>query len=212
MPFQSARAACTNPSMAAAPPLGTHQFRPFVEANVDLARGIADPARRAGFARILTGTERLLTAGSESPLRRIPRLIGEAMAEHGWEWNGFYCLGSDDRLHVGPAFGPPVCAEVERKGGVFTSGMCFDCLAANQTLVAWDVTRWPGYVSCDPASGLTTKASIVCPIRDRSGAPFACWDLDSTAELEPGDVRFMDVFFATLCRTLDLERGDLEPA
>ena len=76
--------------------------------------------------------------------------------------------------------------------------MCFDAMLMNQTLITNEVSRWPGYVSCDGPSGLETTAGMVCPIRNGVGIPFAVWDLDSTRFLEGADAFFFDRFYASL--------------
>lgn len=193
----------------AAPILRRYQFRAFVEGNVDPERSISDPARRQSLGKVLLQTERLLTSSQESPLAEIPSLVLESMQPFGWEWNGFYVLADDGNLHLGPAAGPPVCTPIESRGGLFTSGMCFDCIATNQTLVAYDVGKWPGYVSCDDTSELKTASSIVCPLRSPEGSPVAVWDVDATQVVDPGDVRFFDVFFASLAKVVTIAKSDL---
>jgi putative methionine-R-sulfoxide reductase with GAF domain len=183
--------------------LGASEFRRFVERNA--ARELS--GERAGpRAALVAGLAEALEEGARAFVARAPGVIGAAMREHGWLWNGFYVLGADGFLHLGPAHGPPVCTHLEPSGGVLTSGMCFDALHMNQTLVAHDAKEWPGYVSCDAASGLATVAGIVAPLRDPEGRPVAVWDLDCTQPLDAGDPRFMDVVFATASRCLELSR------
>ena len=131
---------------------------------------------------------------------------------HGIGNSGFYILHDDGKLHVGPAFGPPVCSELERSGGPLSSGMCFDAMFLNQTLSTSDVKRWPGYVSCDSTSGLSTVSGLVVPVRDPAGRPIAVWDMDSTTPVELVDVRYLDVLFATLARTIPIQRAELVTA
>lgn len=188
----------------AAPPLQASELARFVELNAALDASLADPERRRALRGVLAFVERGL-ADPPGLIAGLPRAIGEAMESRGWRWNGFYALGEDGRLHLGPAHGPPVCSPLELQGGALSSGMCFDALLTNQTLAAYDVSAWPGYVSCDGESGLSTVSSIVSPIRDPDGRPFAVWDLDSTQRIEPGDVRFCDVLFASLARCTRLE-------
>jgi putative methionine-R-sulfoxide reductase with GAF domain len=128
----------------------------------------------------------------------LPAMIHGVFGSRGWAWNGIYAKTTPDQLHLIAACGPPVCATLERSGGPGSSGMCWDGILLNQTLAAQDVHGWPGYVSCDPESGLSTAAGMVCPIRDRLGAPVAVWDLDSLLPLEPEDPPFFDRLFATL--------------
>ena len=187
-----------------------HRIAPdqFVR-TVNLVAGLEDfepdPNRRAALAAVLAGTQERLVGGADAGqvLAAIPALFSQAMEPFGWMWNGIYYLGADGRLHLGPAQGPPVCSELERRGGILTSGMCFDCLALNQLLLVADVSRWPGYVSCDAESGLRTKGGISCPLRDPSGRALGVWDLDATETVTAGDGRFVGALFSTLASTLD---------
>jgi len=181
------------------PRLPRSEFRRFVELNTALDHACPDERRRAAARAILAATDEAL-AGPSSLSARLPGIIGRAMQPFGWLWNGIYRLREDGKLHLGPAHGPPVCSELERSGGPLSSGMCFDALLMNQTLAAYDAKAWPGYLSCDAESGLQTVSGIVCPIRDTEGRAVGVWDLDATERVEPIDVRFMDVLFATLAR------------
>jgi len=180
----------------------------LLNAHAELTGGEAE--RRAAYAGILDEVAGSVETEADAAaiLARVPEAIGRRMAPFGWMWNGFYVLREDGNLHVGPACGPPVCALLERaqggRDGPLTSGMCFDGLILNQTLVAWSAKDWPGYVSCDATSGLRTVAGIVVPLRDARGRPIAVWDLDASEPVLPGDVRFFDVLFATLARCLAL--------
>ena len=180
-------------------------FRSVIDLNAALDVVVADPSRRAALSSIADSAQDLLSAGPVELIRQLPDAVSSAMEEHGWLWNGFYAPGEDGHLHLGPACGPPVCAVLESRGGPLTSGMCFDGMHLNQALVAYDIKQWPGYVSCDGASGLATVAGMVVPVRDPAGAPIAVWDLDATQPLQPGDVRFMDVLFATLGRCVAID-------
>lgn len=193
------------------------QFRSIVALNAKPELKPIDSlaGRPAARASLMNGVAALLEAGESDAgclLAVLPGMIASAMEAHGWLWNGFYVLGSDNQLHVAHACGPPVCATLESSGGPLSSGMCFDGIALNQTLAAFAAKDWPGYVSCDASSGLSTVAGIVCPLRDPRGEPIAVWDMDSTQTIEAGDVRFMDVFFGTLARCLDIEAAAFETA
>lgn len=199
------------------PAIKPSQFRSIVALNAkpELTLHPDTDGRPAARATLLQGVAGLLEAGEPSAFRllaALPGLIGSTMEPFGWLWNGFYVLGSDDKLHVGCSHGPPVCATLESSGGALSSGMCFDGLALNQSLAAYAAKDWPGYVSCDASSGLSTVAGIVCPLRDRQGSPIAVWDMDSTQPIEAGDVRFMDVLYATLARCFDFEPSAFQAA
>ena len=59
-------------------------------------------------------------------------------------------------------------------------------------LVAADVSRWPGYISCDGESGLNTVAAMARPIIDASGEVVAVWDLDCSQQICASDALVMD--------------------
>lgn len=145
----------------------------------------------------------LVAGGGDADVwRQLPGWVRSVFRERGWDWNGIYALEGEETLRLFSAAGPPVCNTIERSGGVGSSGMCFDAILMNQTLVAADVKRWPGYHTCDAESGLRTVSGIVCPIRGSSGRPLAVWDLDATASIAPEDGPFMDRLLATLSSLL----------
>ena len=190
--------------------LAPNEFLRAAALNGALEVNVPDPERRRSLASCLEAAATSLPNGARETLALLPRQIGEAMRPYGWAWNGFYAphepAQTARELHLSYAFGPPVCSPIVRSGGALSSGMCFDALELNQTLAAFDAKSWPGYVSCDAASGLGTVAGIVVPVRDREGSPIAVWDLDAIQPIEPGDVRVMDVLFSTLARCLDFRR------
>lgn len=152
------------------------------------------PERSRAFLALVAAVEELV-AGERELWKELPAAIQGLYEPFGWAWNGIYALrGSAPRrrLELVAAAGPPVCATIdERPGGLGASGMCFDALHAGHPLLAGDVRRWPGYVSCDGESGLATLAGLAVPIPGPPGGPrrgaAAVWDLDSTAPLEESD-------------------------
>lgn len=125
----------------------------------------------------------------------LPGIVGETMGSFGWGWNGIYQLkdgGSVRRLELLHGAGPPVCTTIEEQPDSQPSGMCFDAVQQGSILIAFDVTKWPGYISCDGESGLKTVAGIARPILDESGEVVAVWDLDCTEQLNPADALVMD--------------------
>ncbi|MAB88294.1 MAG: hypothetical protein CMJ90_02400 [Planctomycetes bacterium] len=149
------------------------------------------------------------TLSGPTPWRAVPGAIHDVLGGRGWEWNGIYVRHTERQLVLAAAHGPLVCATLDLEGGVGSSGMCWDAVLTGQTLVATDVKRWPGYVSCDAESGLATTASIVCPIGNAAGETIAVWDLDSTQPLDPGDGPFMEQVFTTLSSVCRPEVGDI---
>ncbi len=188
---------------ARTPPVSPPDLRRVVETNA--RRELALETRGAAYRAVLDRALEEVAAGPRALALALPAAIGAALEARGWLWNGFYVLGEDGKLHLGPAHGPPVCSPLERASedtGALTSGMCFDGLLLNQALVSYAAKDWPGYVSCDATSGLATVSGIVTPVRDADGRPIAVWDLDATEPVLPEDVRFFDVLFASLARAV----------
>lgn len=131
---------------------------------------------------------------------RLVAEVGRLFRPRGWAWNGIYRLGGD-RLELSVACGPPVCATLERTGGVGSSGACFDGILLNRTLVIPDTSRWPGYVSCDGHSGLQTRSSIVIPIRSSCGSPVGVWDLDCEQCVTCADGLLMEALIGCIALT-----------
>ena len=92
--------------------------------------------------------------------------INETM---GFLWTGFYFV-KDDRLVLGPYFGPPAC-EMIRKG----KGVCGTSWAENRTIVVPDVEEFPGHIACSSLS----RSEIVIPLRDSEGNVTGVMDIDS---------------------------------
>jgi putative methionine-R-sulfoxide reductase with GAF domain len=183
-------------------------FTSWMTQGFELWPGGLPEERRSEYEWLVARTAAAWTDGPEL-LRAIPALIRERFGARGFAWNGIYALAAPRTLELFAAAGPPVCHELERSGGAGSSGMCWDCILMGQTLIAADVSRWPGYVSCDAESGLATAAGICCPIRDAGQRPIAVWDLDCTRPLAAEDGVFFDRFFATLSALLELPRDAL---
>ena len=94
------------------------------------------------------------------------REINETM---GFLWTGFYYV-KDDRLILGPYFGPPAC-EMIRKG----NGVCGTSWAENRTIIVPDVEEFPGHIACSSLS----RSEIVIPLRDSEGNVTGVLDIDS---------------------------------
>ena len=94
------------------------------------------------------------------------REINETM---GFLWTGFYYV-KDERLILGPYFGPPAC-EMIRKG----KGVCGTSWAENRTIIVPDVEEFPGHIACSSLS----RSEIVIPLRDSAGNVTGVLDVDS---------------------------------
>jgi len=69
-------------------------------------------------------------------------------------WCGFYVLRGED-LVLGPFQGKPACVRIP-----VGKGVCGEAAARRQTIVVPDVNRFPGHITCDPAS----RSEIVVPV------------------------------------------------
>lgn len=190
-------------------------FRTWMEQRLEQLPGVA-PEDRADYAALIEATAGLFSTPA-TLWARLPEVIHERFESRGWAWNGIYELERDravsgpdaghgsgaaapvlDRLVLRAAKGPPVCSELERTGGVGSSGMCFDAVLTGQSLAAARTKAWRGYHSCDAESGLATISGMVVPIRDRAGHVRAVWDLDATEPLRATDLAFFDALLASL--------------
>ncbi len=185
-------------------------FDAWMRRSFDQWVGPISPERRAEYDSTVTAVAAAMTSRGDRFWCEIPRAIQKTFGPRGFAWNGIYRV-SARTLELVAAAGPPVCTALPLAGGPGSSGMCWDGVLMNQTLVAGDVKRWPGYVSCDGESGLRTVAGLVCPIRESGGRPIAVWDLDSTRPLAPEDPLFFDRLFATLSIAAEPVANDLEP-
>jgi len=69
-------------------------------------------------------------------------------------WCGFYLLRGED-LVLGPFQGKPACVRIP-----VGKGVCGAAARDRATVVVPDVSRFPGHITCDPAS----RSEIVVPI------------------------------------------------
>lgn len=193
-----------------ADPVAAANFGDWMLRVIDTWPGNLPENQSAEYRSLVASTVGLLQR-TAAPWQGIADQVLEIFAARGWSWNGFYLLESRDvrsRLVLAVAAGPPVCATLERRGGVGSSGMCFDSVIMNQIVATNSVRDYRGYVSCDGESGLTSVAGMACPIRGKKGKPIGVWDLDSSQVLEPSDAPFFDRFFATLSAVLKPRRID----
>jgi len=142
------------------------------------------------------------------PWEALPAAVAAGMKDSGWEFNGIYALrgvSPERRLELLHAAGPPVCATIEEKGPLHSSGLCFDAVLEGTWQIAADVSTWPGYVSCDGESGLKTISGIAIPLTDATGSIRGVWDLDSTIPLDSSDTLFICALIGRLLAVHPLE-------
>jgi L-methionine (R)-S-oxide reductase len=96
-----------------------------------------------------------LLEGEDDPLANLANAAG--LLFHSLEainWCGFYLLRGDD-LVLGPFQGKPACVRIP-----VGKGVCGAAARDRATVVVPDVGRFPGHITCDPAS----RSEIVVPI------------------------------------------------
>jgi L-methionine (R)-S-oxide reductase len=86
----------------------------------------------------------------------------------GINWAGFY-IAEDDQLVLGPFQGKPACVRIP-----FGKGVCGTAAAERKTIVVPDVSKFPGYIACDP----TTRSEIAVPLLNW-GKLLGVLDIDS---------------------------------
>ncbi len=84
-------------------------------------------------------------------------------------WVGFY-LFDGEKLYLGPFQGKIACTEIK-----IGSGVCGTAAQKRETIIVYDVDKFPGHIACDVES----KSEIVVPIL-KDDKLFGVLDLDST--------------------------------
>ena len=84
-------------------------------------------------------------------------------------WVGFY-LFDGEKLYLGPFQGKIACTEIK-----IGSGVCGTAAQKRETIIVYDVDKFPGHIACDVES----KSEIVVPIF-KNDKLFGVLDLDST--------------------------------
>lgn len=109
-------------------------------------------------------------------------------------WCGFYLLRGAE-LVLGPFQGRPACVRIPMGKGV-----CGTAAARRETVVVPDVERFPGHISCDPAS----RSEIVVPIV-ASGVLRGVLDVDApeTGRFTEADRERLERFVRVLAPRVD---------
>jgi len=109
-------------------------------------------------------------------------------------WAGFYFL-KDGQLVLGPFQGKAACTRIELGRGV-----CGTAAQRRQTVIADDVAKFPGHITCDGAS----RSEIVVPLIE-AGELFGVLDLDSPmpARFDANDQRGLEEMVATFVQAID---------
>ena len=129
-----------------------------------------DYADKARFYAELEAQARALVAGEPDRIANaanIAALIFHALPRINWA--GFYFLQGEE-LVLGPFQGKPACVRIPVGRGV-----CGTAIAERRSQLVPDVHAFPGHIACDAAS----RAEVVVPLADSSGALFGVLDVDS---------------------------------
>jgi GAF domain-containing protein len=129
-----------------------------------------DYADKARFYAELEAQARALVAGEPDRIANaanIAALIFNALPRINWA--GFYFL-QGEQLVLGPFQGKPACVRIPVGRGV-----CGTAIAERRSQLVPDVHAFPGHIACDTAS----RAEVVVPLADSSGAFFGVLDIDS---------------------------------
>lgn len=138
----------------------------MAEETLDL-RHLPKPEAYAQLAEYIDA----VLAGIDDPIAGMSTVSCLVHHAFGHLWTGFYRVVEPGRLlRVGPYQGTLGCLEI-----AFGRGVCGTAAAEGRTVIVEDVERFPGHIACDGRS----RSEIVLPVRDRSGALIAVFDVDS---------------------------------
>ncbi|MFN3692277.1 MAG: diguanylate cyclase domain-containing protein, partial [Fervidobacterium sp.] len=103
-----------------------------------------------------------------------------------YNWTGFYIMGEDGMLNLGPYVGEPT----EHTKIPVGRGICGQAAEAKHTFIVQDVTQETNYLSCSPH----VKSEIVVPIFKNDGSVYGEIDIDShyKAPFDERDQEFLE--------------------
>jgi len=147
----------------------------------------ASPAERyreisASLLSLLQGEEDAL-----ANLANAAALLGQSL--EAINWCGFYLLRGEE-LVLGPFQGKPACVRIP-----VGKGVCGAAARERATIVVPDVSRFPGHITCDPAS----RSEIAVPILE-DGDLRGVLDVDApeVGRFDHADLAGLEAFVATL--------------
>lgn len=126
--------------------------------------------KKAGrYERIYTQLVELL----QKPGNEISRMATvAAVLSHKMDkffWTGFYLLDNGE-LYAGPYQGPVACQLLKKNTGV-----CWEAINLETTIVVPNVHLFPGHIACDSRS----NSEIAVPLRNTDGKVIGVLDVDS---------------------------------
>jgi L-methionine (R)-S-oxide reductase len=122
--------------------------------------------------RALSDQAEAVLAGIDDQVTAMATIACLVFQSLGPLWAGFYRVVTPDKLlRVGPYQGTLGCLEI-----AFGRGVCGTAAKEGRTLIVPDVHAFEGHIACDGRA----RSEIVVPVRNRSGALIAVFDVDST--------------------------------
>ncbi len=109
-----------------------------------------------------------LTTGEPDLVANLANITAVLKEVFNWWWVGFY-LVKENELVLGPFQGPMACTRIG-----FGKGVCGSSWKQKETLLVYDVEKFPGHIACSSAS----RSEIVIPII-KNGEVVAVLDVDS---------------------------------
>jgi GAF domain-containing protein len=152
----------------------------------------ASPAERY---RVLGAALVALLEGEEDALANLANAAALlAQSLEAINWCGFYLLRGEE-LVLGPFQGKPACVRIP-----IGKGVCGAAARERATVVVPDVSRFPGHITCDPAS----RSEIVVPILE-DGTLRGVLDIDApeVGRFDHEDLVGLEAFVATLTPRVD---------
>jgi len=122
------------------------------------------------YERLYRQIDELIKKSSNNPVSNMVTLI--AVLHHKipyFFWTGFYLL-TEGKLQVGPYQGSLACIDLKKDTGV-----CWEAINTNKTVIVPDVEAFPGHIACDSRS----CSEIVVPLYDEKNKLYGVLDVDS---------------------------------
>ena len=119
--------------------------------------------------RLLVRQVAALLEGETDVIAKMANVAAVLHETFGFWWTGFYTVGNDGKMHLGPFQGPVACYTIP-----FGKGVCGTAWESKETVVVPDVEQFPGHIACSSIS----RSEIVVPVL-RDDKVIAVLDIDS---------------------------------
>lgn len=147
--------------------------------------------KEAIYQHVSKNIEALLAEESDSisTMSTIACELFHAFAH--WNWVGFYRLVDSHTLKVGPYQGTHGCLTI-----AIDRGVCGRCVRENALQLENDVRALPYHIACS----VDTRAEIVLPVHDQTGALIAVLDIDAVEKncFDAVDVQYLQAIVASM--------------